>query len=79
MQIANFLNFYLVLLWRLGEHAVYDQVFEDVGRAWTPWVHPLQLPSDIHVGLVELAIGGEVIKCPFLLNVLKDTYDRSCY
>jgi hypothetical protein len=25
MQIANFLNFYLVLLWRLGEHAVYDQ------------------------------------------------------
>jgi hypothetical protein len=26
-----------------------------------------------------LAIGGKVIKCPSLLNVLKDTYDRSCY
>ena len=28
-----------------------------MGRAWTPWTHPLQLPSDVHVGLVEPAGG----------------------
>ena len=28
----------------------------------------------------QLAImGGEVMKCPFTLNVLKDTCDHSCY
>ena len=26
-----------------------------------------------------LAAGGKVIKCPSLLNVLKDTCDHSCY
>ena len=25
-----------------------------------------------------LAVGGEAIKCPSTLNVLKDTYDQSC-
>jgi hypothetical protein len=29
--------------------------------------------------LVGVAIGGKVIKCPFPLNVLKYTCDRSCY
>ena len=28
---------------------------------------------------IRLAIGGEVIKCPSLLNAFKDTCDRSCY
>jgi hypothetical protein len=28
---------------------------------------------------VKLATGGAAIKCPSPLNVLKDTYDHSCY
>jgi hypothetical protein len=27
----------------------------------------------------ELAVGGEVINCPYPLNVIKDTYDHSWY
>jgi hypothetical protein len=30
-------------------------------------------------GLVRLARGESVIKCPSSLNVLKYTYDHSCY
>jgi hypothetical protein len=27
----------------------------------------------------DIAVGGKVIKCPYPLNVIKDTYDHSCY
>ena len=36
-------------------------------------------PEVAEEGLRRVAIGGEVIKCPSPLNVLKDAYDRSCY
>ena len=30
-------------------------------------------------GRVILAVGESVIKCPYPLSVLKDTYEHSCY
>jgi hypothetical protein len=40
---------------------------------------PRAAPARAPTPRAPLAIGGKVIKCPSLLNVLKDTYDRSCY
>jgi hypothetical protein len=34
------------------------------------------LPSEVEAMLAQ---GDTVIKCPFSLNMLKDTYDHSCH
>jgi hypothetical protein len=49
-------------------------------RSWSSYAHieVSKLPKDVD-DLVALAWGESVIKCPSPLNVLKDTYDHSCY
>jgi hypothetical protein len=52
-------------------------------------VHPSHRPQAraCHAGVLEvalpapccLAVGGKVIKCRYPLNLIKDTYDHSCY
>eukprot|EP01051_Picozoa_sp_SAG22_P018541 SAG22_NODE_3150_length_1902_cov_2.588464_1_plen_359_part_00 len=42
MNAAMYFNVYLVLLWRLGEHAAYDAAFV-VAKQVLPWTHPYQI------------------------------------
>ena len=56
-------------------------VIEDAWRAAYPASAPPAPapPADGAAVTAQLAIGGKVIKHPSLLNVLRNTHDRSCY
>jgi hypothetical protein len=55
-------------------HAVYVP-----GEAQEVWVVGETLEVRLEVGLVDLAAGEAVIKCPSSLTVRKATHDHSCY
>jgi hypothetical protein len=59
-------------------HGLWERVFARLLRsAQTPEALEGLSPVDT-TGPVLLALGGRVIKCPYPLNVIKDTYDHSC-
>jgi hypothetical protein len=60
-------------LWS-GEHGVYANRFSGNGS-----FYPRISPTSFYAMAARVAVGETVIKCPSPLNVLKATYDHSCY